>query len=66
MIILGLFLNRMDDLAKKAALFFKDKPVKKAYVFGSAARGDAGADSDIDILVDLDYDKSLRGRQSLF
>jgi hypothetical protein len=47
----------MEDLAKKAALFFKDKPVKKAYVFGSAARGDQDESSDLDILVDLDYEK---------
>jgi hypothetical protein len=28
-------------------------------VFGSAARGEAGAESDVDILVDLDADRSL-------
>ena len=28
-------------------------------VFGSAARGDAGPDSDVDFLVDLDADRSL-------
>jgi predicted nucleotidyltransferase len=46
----------MEELAKKAALFFKDKPVKKAYIFGSAARGDKTETSDLDILVDLDYE----------
>ncbi|MBI5474457.1 MAG: nucleotidyltransferase domain-containing protein, partial [Ignavibacteriae bacterium] len=35
--------------------FFSDKPVVRAYLFGSFARGDAQADSDVDILVDLDY-----------
>jgi hypothetical protein len=28
-------------------------------IFGSAARGDAGPDSDVDFLVDLDADRSL-------
>ncbi|TLV00283.1 nucleotidyltransferase family protein [Dyadobacter luticola] len=46
----------MEELAKKAADFFKDKPVKKAYVFGSTARGEQNLSSDIDILVDLDYE----------
>ena len=30
-----------------------------AAVFGSVARGDAGAESDIDVLVDLDEDRSM-------
>lgn len=46
----------MDELIQKAALFFRDKPVKRAYLFGSAARGEHGSESDIDILVDLDYE----------
>lgn len=35
--------------------FFTDKPIKKAYVFGSYARNEAHAQSDIDILVELDH-----------
>jgi predicted nucleotidyltransferase len=35
--------------------FFADRPVKKAYVFGSYARNEAGKESDIDLLVELDY-----------
>ncbi len=46
----------MKELAEKAAFFFKDKPVKKAYIFGSMARGDENEASDLDILVDLDYE----------
>ena len=34
-------------------------------VFGSAARGDAGPDSDVDFLVDLDADRSLLDLGSL-
>lgn len=35
--------------------YFSGKPVKKAYLFGSYSRGDADKESDVDILVDLDY-----------
>jgi len=39
--------------------YFKDKPVFKAFVFGSFARGDADLKSDYDILVELDYSKKI-------
>ena len=39
--------------------FFQDKPVKKVYVFGSYARGDADENSDIDLLIDWDYSKGI-------
>jgi predicted nucleotidyltransferase len=39
--------------------YFKDKPVLKAYLFGSYARGDANAESDYDILVELDYSQRI-------
>ena len=39
--------------------YFKDKPVLKAYLFGSFARGGANSKSDFDILVELDYSKKL-------
>jgi predicted nucleotidyltransferase len=39
--------------------FFKDKPVLRAYVFGSYARGDADESSDIDLLVDWDYSQPV-------
>lgn len=35
--------------------FFANKPVKRAYVFGSVARNEATSDSDLDILVELDH-----------
>jgi uncharacterized protein len=35
--------------------FFSGLPVKKAYLFGSYSRNEADADSDIDILVELDH-----------
>lgn len=39
--------------------YFKDKPVFKAYIFGSFARGEADKRSDYDILVELDYSAKI-------
>ncbi len=36
--------------------YFTDKPVHKAYLFGSMARRQDDINSDIDILVELDYE----------
>jgi predicted nucleotidyltransferase len=38
---------------------FKTYPVLKAYLFGSYVRGEADNNSDIDILVDLDYSQKI-------
>lgn len=39
--------------------YFKNKPVLKAYLFGSYVNGKADHTSDIDILVDLDYSQKI-------
>ncbi|RYE19431.1 MAG: nucleotidyltransferase [Sphingobacteriaceae bacterium] len=39
--------------------YFKNKPVLKAYLFGSYVRGEANQQSDIDILIELDYSKRV-------
>ena len=39
--------------------YLKDKPVFKAYLFGSYAREEADEDSDIDILLELDYSEHI-------
>lgn len=39
--------------------YFKTRPVLKAYLFGSYIRGKADTNSDIDILVDLDYSQKI-------
>ena len=39
--------------------YFRSKPVFKAFIFGSFARGDADITSDYDILVELDYSKKI-------
>jgi predicted nucleotidyltransferase len=44
---------------KKLHQFFAGKPVKRAYLFGSYARNEADEDSDLDILVELDYQQPI-------
>jgi len=39
--------------------YFKTCPVLKAYLFGSYSRNEADYQSDIDILVDLDYSQRI-------
>lgn len=39
--------------------YFSDKPVLRAYIFGSYARGDADAKSDIDFLLQWDYSRKI-------
>ena len=39
--------------------YFRTRPVLKAYLFGSYVRGETGDESDIDILVDLDYSQNI-------
>jgi uncharacterized protein len=43
--------NKIEDIKR----YFKTRPVLKAYLFGSYVRNEANNQSDIDILVDLDY-----------
>jgi len=39
--------------------YFISKPVLKAYLFGSYSRNEADSNSDVDILVDLDYGQHI-------
>jgi len=39
--------------------YFTGKPVLKAYLFGSYSRNEADGNSDVDILVDLDYTQHI-------
>jgi len=39
--------------------FFTGKPIIRAYVFGSYARGEATEKSDIDLLIDWDYSQQI-------
>lgn len=46
-----------EQIKQTVAAYFKDKPVKRVYLFGSYARGEADEGSDVDLLVDLDYER---------
>jgi uncharacterized protein len=39
--------------------YFKTRPVLRAYLFGSYVHGNADINSDVDILVDLDYSQKI-------
>ena len=53
-----------EKLVKFLGDYFKDKPVHKAYLFGSFARNNADKKSDIDILVDLYYKNGIASEYS--
>ncbi|MCB1155858.1 MAG: nucleotidyltransferase domain-containing protein [Leptospiraceae bacterium] len=44
-----------EAIVETTTTYFKDKPIIRAFLFGSYARQEAGVDSDIDILIELDY-----------
>lgn len=46
-------------LTSKIRNYFTDKPVLKAYIFGSYSRAEADQHSDIDILIELDYSRPI-------
>ncbi|MES2330781.1 MAG: nucleotidyltransferase domain-containing protein [Bacteroidota bacterium] len=48
-----------EQIQKIVSEYFAEKPVKKAWLFGSYARGEADEDSDVDVLVDIDYDAKI-------
>lgn len=48
-----------DEKIKTISEYFKSRPVLKAYLFGSYVRGEADNESDVDILVDLDYSQKI-------
>jgi predicted nucleotidyltransferase len=50
----------MDNkLKRKINNFFKNKPVLRAYLFGSESRNESDTGSDVDILVELDYSEPI-------
>jgi len=46
-------------LIKIIANYFKTQPVLKAWLFGSFARGEETENSDVDIIVSLDYSQRI-------
>ncbi len=45
--------HSLDYIRQVLADYFADKPVQKVEVFGSYARGEATAESDLDLLIEL-------------
>lgn len=52
---MNLAVSKIEDIRE----YFKTKPVLKAYLFGSYVRGEADDESDIDLVVDLDYTQKI-------
>lgn len=48
-----------DSKIESIKTYFSTRPVLKAYLFGSYVHGMADQESDIDILVDLDYTQRI-------
>lgn len=47
------------EIIDKIVNYFKNKPIIKAWLFGSVSRGEDIATSDVDILVELDQDSHI-------
>ena len=47
------------EFLEKLESFFINKPVIKAYLFGSVVRNESDENSDIDLLVELDYSRPI-------
>lgn len=52
-------MNLPSNFERKLKRFFSERPIKRAFLFGSYARNDTNKDSDVDILVELDYDQHI-------
>lgn len=51
--------KRLSSLIPVIKEYFQDKPVLRAWLFGSYSRGEETPQSDIDILVDYDNSKGM-------
>jgi predicted nucleotidyltransferase len=47
------------QLVKQISDYFSTQPVLKAWVFGSFARNEESAESDVDLMVDLDHSQPV-------
>ena len=56
---LQIFAMSTQAMTQTIAEYFKTQPVLKAWLFGSYSRGEEKPDSDVDILVALDYSKPI-------
>ena len=49
-----------DNINLEAVIaYLRNQPVKKVWLFGSYAEGEARADSDVDFLVEYDYNEKI-------
>lgn len=48
-----------EQIKQTVTEYFKDKPVKKVYLFGSYARGEADESSDVDLSLVISKDASV-------
>lgn len=48
-----------EQIKQTVSEYFKDKPVKKVYLFGSYARGEANEGSDVDLSLVINKDASV-------
>ncbi len=46
--------HSLDHIRQVLAEYFADKPVRRVQVFGSYARGEATAESDLDLLLEME------------
>lgn len=51
--------NKIQSIKSILTQYFIDKPVVRAYLFGSYARNEMSESSDVDILLELDYSKRI-------
>lgn len=51
--------DKISKLLPSIRKYFKEKPVLRAWLFGSCSRGEETPESDIDILVDFDNSKGV-------
>lgn len=55
--------KKIQDISEKLYHYLIDKPVKRAFLFGSVARQEDGINSDIDLLLELEY---IQGISKIF
>jgi uncharacterized protein len=48
-----------EQIKQTVSEYFRDKPVKKVYLFGSYARGEATEESDVDLLLEIVEDAAV-------
>ena len=48
-----------EHIKQVISAFFEKRPVKKVWLFGSYARGEADENSDVDILIDVDRTNAI-------